>query len=79
VPNLTGAVWRKSTRSNNGGNCLELADSLPGIVGLRDSKDPAGAVLTSNSTVWATFVQASRPTCSAADRRFAASAPEVAC
>jgi hypothetical protein len=58
VPNLTGSVWRKSTRSNNGGNCLELADSLPGIVGLRDSNDPTGAVLTFNPRVWATFVQA---------------------
>ncbi|MBM0236311.1 DUF397 domain-containing protein [Micromonospora sp. ATA32] len=53
---LTGAAWRKSSRSNNGGNCVEVADNLPGIVGLRDSKDPTGAVLTFNPRAWATFV-----------------------
>ncbi|MFI7427444.1 DUF397 domain-containing protein [Micromonospora sp. NPDC049836] len=56
MPDLTGAVWRKSSRSNNGGNCVEVADSLPGVVGLRDSKDPAGPVLTFHPTAWATFV-----------------------
>lgn len=35
-------MWRKSSHSDNlGGNCVELA-SLPGGVGVRDSKDPNG-------------------------------------
>jgi hypothetical protein len=43
---LSGATWRKSTRSgSNGGNCVEIADNLPGILAVRDSKDPEGAVL----------------------------------
>lgn len=43
---LTGARWRKSTKSGgNGGNCLEVADNLPGVVGVRDSKDPTGPAL----------------------------------
>ncbi|MBQ0894225.1 DUF397 domain-containing protein [Micromonospora sp. U56] len=56
MPDLTGAVWRKSTRSNNGGDCVEVADNLPGIVGLRDSKNPAGAVLAFSPREWSRFV-----------------------
>ncbi len=53
---LTGAVWRKSSRSNNGGNCVEVADNLPSAVGVRDSKDPSGPVLAFSPTAWAAFV-----------------------
>ncbi|MEU7928609.1 DUF397 domain-containing protein [Micromonospora sp. NPDC049801] len=54
---LTGAQWRKSTRSSgNGGDCVEVADNLPGIVGVRDSKDPAGPVLAFGSAAWQAFV-----------------------
>ncbi|MEU1644310.1 DUF397 domain-containing protein [Micromonospora zamorensis] len=60
MPDLTGAVWHKSSRSNNGGNCVEVADNLPGIVGLRDSKDPSGPVLTFSPAAWATFVLAAK-------------------
>ncbi|MCM0674876.1 DUF397 domain-containing protein [Micromonospora phytophila] len=56
MPDLTGAVWRKSARSNNGGNCVEVADNLPGIVWLRDSKDSTGPVLTFSPNEWTTFV-----------------------
>ncbi|MCG5444325.1 DUF397 domain-containing protein [Micromonospora sp. NIE79] len=54
---LTGAQWRKSTRSSgNGGDCVEVADNLPGIVGVRDSKDPAGAALVFGAAAWRAFV-----------------------
>ncbi len=54
---LTDARWRKSTKSgNNGGNCVEVADNLTGVVGVRDSKDPVGPVLTFDPAVWARFV-----------------------
>lgn len=56
MPNLAGATWRKSTRSNNGGNCVEVADNLPGVVGLRDSKDQSGPVLSFDPSDWAAFV-----------------------
>ncbi|MFI0793150.1 DUF397 domain-containing protein [Micromonospora rubida] len=48
---------RKSSRSSgNGGACLEVADNLPGVVGVRDSKDPAGPALTFPPTAWRIFV-----------------------
>ncbi|MET7708965.1 DUF397 domain-containing protein [Micromonospora sp. NPDC005413] len=49
-------TWRKSTRSNGSGDCVEVADDLSGKVGLRDSKDPGGPVLTFTPTAWSTFV-----------------------
>jgi hypothetical protein len=54
---LTGAMWRKSTRSGNGGSdCVEVSDNLPGIVGVRDSKDPGGPALVFTPSEWAAFV-----------------------
>ncbi|WP_431875438.1 DUF397 domain-containing protein [Micromonospora marina] len=54
---LTGATWRKSTRSSgNGGDCVEVADNLPGVVGVRDSRDRQGPVLTFTPSSWAAFV-----------------------
>ncbi|MFC0099980.1 DUF397 domain-containing protein [Micromonospora marina] len=54
---LIGAHWRKSSRSGSGGgNCVEVADNLPGIVGVRDSKDPAGSALVFKPAVWQGFV-----------------------
>lgn len=36
---LVHARWRKSTRSGTqGGQCVEVAHNLPGIVAVRDSK-----------------------------------------
>ncbi|MEN3609188.1 DUF397 domain-containing protein [Plantactinospora sp. ZYX-F-223] len=50
-------TWRKSTRSNaNGGNCVEVADNLPGRVLVRDSKDPHGPALTFGPAAWRHFV-----------------------
>ncbi|MGN9765221.1 DUF397 domain-containing protein [Micromonospora sp. SD12] len=54
---LTGAQWRKSTKSgNNGGACVEVADNLPGVVGVRDSKDPTGPALIFAPLAWRAFV-----------------------
>jgi len=58
---LTGARWRKSTRSgDNGGNCVEVADNLPGLVAVRDSKDPDGAALILSPTAWTSFVRSTK-------------------
>ncbi|MEE6258526.1 DUF397 domain-containing protein [Plantactinospora sonchi] len=54
---LTGATWRKSSRSNGAsGNCVEVADNLPTVVGVRDSKDPTGPALTFDPRAWRAFV-----------------------
>ena len=53
--------WRKATRSNsNGGNCVEVADNLAGVVAVRDSKDRGGPVLTFEPATWAAFVRSTR-------------------
>ena len=58
---LRDARWHKSTRSaGNGGECVEVADNLPGIVAVRDSKDPVGPVLTFTPAAWTTFINATR-------------------
>ncbi|TYB34557.1 DUF397 domain-containing protein [Micromonospora sp. AP08] len=58
---LTGARWRKSTRSGgNGGDCVEVADNLAGVVAVRDSKDPAGPVLTFDPAAWMRFIETAK-------------------
>jgi hypothetical protein len=54
---LTHAAWRKSTRSSNQGQCVEVADNLPGVVHVRDSKDPDGPVLTFEPDAWRAFIK----------------------
>ncbi|MEQ4302086.1 DUF397 domain-containing protein [Plantactinospora sp. B6F1] len=54
---MTGANWRKSTRSGtNGGSCVEVADNLPGTVLVRDTKDRDGGTLTFTPANWQAFV-----------------------
>ncbi|GAA2875150.1 hypothetical protein Acy02nite_36270 [Actinoplanes cyaneus] len=61
MADLTGAVWHKSTRSGgNGGDCVEVAGNLPGIVALRDTKDPDGTVLVFTRAEWAAFIDGVR-------------------
>jgi hypothetical protein len=54
---LSQAVWQKSRRSNGQANCVEVADNLPGVVAVRDSKDPGGVVLTVSPRAWRAFIQ----------------------
>ncbi|MET7615852.1 DUF397 domain-containing protein [Streptomyces sp. NPDC005408] len=56
-PDLTSAAWRKSSYSDGGGgDCVEIADNLLGLVPVRDSKNPRGPVLVFPVGAWAAFV-----------------------
>ncbi|WP_425286454.1 DUF397 domain-containing protein [Actinopolyspora xinjiangensis] len=53
---LAPHTWRKSSRTTDIGQCVEVA--LTGrAVGIRDTKDRAGGILTVTPTVWAGFVE----------------------
>jgi hypothetical protein len=54
------AVWRTSSYSNNGGACVEVADNLPAIVAVRDSKDRSGPTLVVTAVQWSQFTAAIR-------------------
>ena len=49
------AVWRKSSRSNTNGNCVEVAP-LDAVVGVRDSKNPSGGILAVEALAWQSFI-----------------------
>ncbi|WP_018222270.1 DUF397 domain-containing protein [Salinispora pacifica] len=58
-----GAVWRSSSRSNDQGLCVEVADNLVqalGVVAVRDSKDKSGPALAVGAPGWARFIRAVR-------------------
>jgi hypothetical protein len=49
--------WRKSSRSNGqGGDCVEVADNLAGVVLVRDTKDRDGGTLAFAPETWRAFV-----------------------
>ena len=53
---LTHAEWRIASHSSvNGGNCVEVAPNLPGIVAVRDSKDREGPALIFGTADWQAF------------------------
>nr|WP_221475089.1 DUF397 domain-containing protein [Sphaerisporangium rubeum] len=55
---MTQAAWRKSSRSgDSGGNCVEVASNLLGIVGVRDSKNTTGPALIFSSGEWSAFLR----------------------
>lgn len=53
---LSGARWRKSSYSNGGGGCVEVADGYGGAMPVRASKDPGGPVLVFAADAWWVFV-----------------------
>ncbi|MFF2811062.1 DUF397 domain-containing protein [Streptomyces sp. NPDC058000] len=56
---LSHATWRKSSYSNSdGGQCIEIADNVPALIPVRDSKTPHGPALVFEAAAWGTFVAA---------------------
>lgn len=48
--------WRKSSYSNQGGDCVEIA-SLTTRTAVRDSKNPTGPALILSNRAWAALVE----------------------
>ena len=52
-------IWRKSSYSGeHGGDCIEVADNIPGTIPVRDSNDPHGPTLAFSAPAWRAFVDA---------------------
>ncbi|PRW64516.1 DUF397 domain-containing protein [Actinopolyspora mortivallis] len=58
---LEALTWRRSSYttggSNGGTTCVEVAFG-EGFAAVRDSKDPAGGVLTTSRSAWKSFLDA---------------------
>ncbi len=55
----TGATWRTSTRSGNGGSCVEVATNLldrENVVLVRDSKNREGGFFAFTRAEWTAFI-----------------------
>ncbi|MFC9326056.1 Scr1 family TA system antitoxin-like transcriptional regulator [Kitasatospora sp. NPDC057015] len=57
TPDYSKASWRKASYSDaESGQCIEVADNVPGVVPVRDSKDPSGPALVFPAVAWQSFV-----------------------
>ena len=52
---LHRAHWRTSTHSGQNGSCIQVAGNLPGIVAVRDSKNPDSPTLIIRPGAWRKF------------------------
>jgi hypothetical protein len=60
MTDLSQAAWFKATASQNNGGCVEVAVNLPGIVAIRDSKNPADGAHVVSPAAFAAFLGAAR-------------------
>ncbi|HSX09390.1 MAG TPA: DUF397 domain-containing protein [Candidatus Saccharimonadales bacterium] len=52
-----GQGWRKSKRSMNHGDCVEVGQSGPNNVSIRDTKDRQGPTLKVSGVAWQRFAE----------------------
>lgn len=52
---ISGAAWRKSTKTQQSGQCVEVA-RIGDVIAVRDSKDPDGPVLVFTRGEFAAFL-----------------------
>lgn len=52
----TEAEWCASSYSGGQGNCVEVADNIPGLVPVRDSKRPTGPAIGFSRDAWSMFL-----------------------
>ena len=57
---LSCAEWQKSSYSSQSGNCVEVARNLPGLVAVRDSKEPDVGRLVVSREAWQVFIRSVR-------------------
>jgi hypothetical protein len=52
------SAWRKSSYSGCNGNCVEVAELRPDLIGVRDTKDAGcGPVLVFEAAAWKSFLK----------------------
>lgn len=56
---VSRAAWRKSSRSGQNGNCVEIAEA-EGHTAVRDSKAPDAGHLAFGPQAWAAFMAKAR-------------------
>jgi len=57
---ISGVTWIKSERSNQSGNCIEVAQLPSGGVALRNSRYPDGPALVYTQAEMAAFVEGAK-------------------
>jgi len=55
VSGIRDVRWRKSSRSQGMSNCVEVTAANM-LIGVRDSKDPQGHMVTIPRSCWANFI-----------------------
>jgi hypothetical protein len=63
VTDLSGAAWRKARASQNNGGCVEIADNLPGVIAMRDSKRPQEGAHVVSRAIFASFIEQAKAGC----------------
>ena len=55
MTDFSDAIWRKSTKTQQNGQCVEVA-RVADAIGIRDSKDPTGPILVFTRDEFAAFL-----------------------